>query len=327
MDRSTREAVIIDPVLETAERDAKLLDELNAKLLYILDTHVHADHITGAALLKSKTNAKTGVSEGAQVECADLNLKDGEILKFGSHQIKALATPGHTDSCMSYLIGQRVFTGDALLIRGCGRTDFQQGSSAKLYKSVTTKLFTLPPETEVFPAHDYRGLTHSTIALEIKHNPRLGGGKTEEEFIKTMNDLKLSQPKKIHEAVPANLKCGNVKSECQISKQIVDGIPEVSPEQVRATQGKVRLIDVRRADEFVGELGHIAGAELITQGDALNQFLTEGDRNQEIVFVCRSGGRSGTATSQSLNLGYKNTANMVGGMIKWNDLKFPVERS
>lgn len=326
MDARTREAVIIDPVLETVERDYKLLQELDAKLIYLLETHVHADHITAASVLRSRTNAKTCLSEGAGVACADLNLKDEQILSFGSHKIRCLATPGHTHSCMSYQIGDRVFTGDALLIRGCGRTDFQQGSAERLYQSVTRKLFTLPPETLVFPAHDYRGQTHSTIGLEIKHNPRLGAAKTQEEFIKIMSELKLSPPKKIEEAVAANSQCGPVAVPRVIACQMVDGIPEVDPRHVRETQGKVRLIDVRRPDEFVGELGHIAGAELITLGDELERALAGGDREQEIVFVCRSGGRSGSATAQSLKLGYRKTANMVGGMIRWNELKLPIER-
>lgn len=210
-DPLSKEAAIIDSVLEMVDRDLKLVDELGLKLKYILDTHVHADHITGAGELRKRTGAKSAVSESAQVSCVDISLHDRQELSLGHLKITALATPGHTDSCMSFIFDGRVFTGDALLIRGTGRTDFQQGSSEKLYRSVHEKLFTLPEDTQVFPAHDYRGQTTSTIAMEKKYNPRLGLGKSKEEFMKIMSELKLTNPKKIHEAIPANLACGKVK--------------------------------------------------------------------------------------------------------------------
>lgn len=210
-DPSTKEAALIDPVLETVDRDLKLVEELGLTLKYVLDTHVHADHITGAGEIRARTGAKSAVSEGAHVGCVDISLCDGDDLFLGGLKITAVATPGHTDSCMSFIFDGRVFTGDTLLIRGTGRTDFQQGSSEKLYQSVHEKLFKLPDETQVYPAHDYRGQTVSTIGLEKKFNPRLGAGKSKEEFIKIMSELKLANPKKIHEAVPANLACGKVK--------------------------------------------------------------------------------------------------------------------
>ncbi|MGZ3782745.1 MAG: rhodanese-like domain-containing protein, partial [Pseudobdellovibrionaceae bacterium] len=179
----------------------------------------------------------------------------------------------------------------------------------------------------IYPGHDYRGLTYSTIELEKKFNPRLGGGKTKEEFKKIMSELKLANPKKIHEAVPANLTCGQAKQARILHPQVVDGIPEVTCEDVHNKSTQVRIIDVRRPDEYNNELGHIKGAQLVTLGEELSKFLESGDRNQEIVFVCRSGGRSGTATAESLKLGYKNTMNMVGGMLRWNDLKQPTEKN
>jgi sulfur dioxygenase len=209
-DAETREAAIIDPVFETVERDLKLIQELGLNLKFILDTHIHADHITGAGALRTRTKAQTGLSEAAGVKCADLALKDGQILGLGDKKIYVLATPGHTDTCLSFVFENRVFTGDSLMIRSAGRTDFQQGSSDKLYRSVHEKLFTLPDETQVYPGHDYRGHTASTIGLEKVLNPRLGGSKTREEFGKIMADLNLASPKKIHEAVPANLQCGKV---------------------------------------------------------------------------------------------------------------------
>jgi sulfur dioxygenase len=206
----TKEACIIDPVLEKVDRDLKLIQELHLKLRFILETHIHADHITGAATLREATGAKVALSAAANVTCADQKLQDGEILKVGNLKIKVIATPGHTDSCTSYFCHDRVFTGDALMIRGCGRTDFQEGSSEKLFESVRKKLFTLPPETLVFPAHDYKGVLASSIAEEMEFNPRLGISNTKEEFVSIMRDLKLEPPKKIAESVPANLKCGKI---------------------------------------------------------------------------------------------------------------------
>ena len=330
-DQKTKEAAIIDPVVETIDRDLNLIQELGLNLKYVLDTHIHADHITAAGEIRKRTKAKTAVSAEAHVDCVDIPLTDQQELKLGDKTIKAISTPGHTNTCMTYTFENMIFTGDVLLIRGCGRTDFQQGSSEKLFQSVHEKLFKLPDNTIIYPAHDYRGHTSSSIEQEKKYNPRLGLAKTKQEFIQIMSELKLANPKKIHEAVPANMACGMVKDPRAIRPQVVDGIPEVTVEDVFAntnavTTNKLRLIDVRRPDEFNGELGHITGAELVTLGEELNQFLEKTDRSEEIVFVCRSGGRSGQATADSLKLGYKFTANMVGGMIRWNEKKQPVVR-
>lgn len=210
VDPSTNEAALIDSVLETAERDLKFIEETGAKLKYALETHVHADHITGADKVRAKTGAKIGIAAIAGAEGADLKLEEGQKIRLGSFEISVIATPGHTDGCLSFLADGNVFTGDALMIRTAGRTDFQQGSPQKLYRSITQKLFKLPPETIVYPGHDYRGFTSSTIGDEIKFNARAGGGKTEGDFVAIMNGLNLSPPKRLHEAVPANLKCGKV---------------------------------------------------------------------------------------------------------------------
>ncbi len=209
-DRSTREAVIIDPVLETVERDLELISELDLKLKYILETHIHADHITGAGEIRRRTKSKVALSEHSGVDCADIFLRDGQVLTLGEMPLKVIATPGHTDSCISFLFQGMVFSGDALLIRGCGRTDFQQGSAEKLFHSVREKLFTLPPLTSIYPGHDYRGRTVSSIAEERAHNSRLGLDKSIDDFKAIMAGLKLEPPKKIKESVPANLVCGDL---------------------------------------------------------------------------------------------------------------------
>ncbi|NJO72627.1 MAG: MBL fold metallo-hydrolase [Leptolyngbyaceae cyanobacterium RM1_406_9] len=211
-DPQTAEAVLIDPVLEQVERDLTLLNQLGLTLRYCLETHVHADHITGTAELRQRTGCAGVVPEQAQVDCADRFIGDRDRLQVGSVEIEAIATPGHTDSHMAYLInGTHLLTGDALLIRGCGRTDFQSGDAGTLFDSVTQRLFALPDSTLVYPAHDYRGQTVSTIAEEKQWNPRLAE-KSRDAFIQLMNGLNLPDPKKIAEAVPANERCGNVAS-------------------------------------------------------------------------------------------------------------------
>lgn len=347
-DEGTREAVIIDPVLETVDRDLKLIEELELRQITIIETHLHADHITGAARICDRyPEAKTALSVHAGVTCADRILREGDEVQFGPYVLKVFETQGHTNSCLSlYLAGKndqsgRVFTGDTLLIRGCGRTDFQEGSSEALYDNVVRKLFTLPDDTRVFPAHDYRGQTMSTIGLEKKFNPRLGGGRTKEQFVQIMRDLKLAQPKKIHEALPANLACGRLVETDRRSEgvrmftaRMENGFPEITGEDLANAMKQpdwksrnVRLIDVRRPDEYVGEYGHVEGAELVTLGPDLQKRIDEGDPKEKIVFVCRSGGRSGQATQYAVQKGYKEVYNMQGGMLRWTELKFPTTKT
>ncbi|MCT7985498.1 MBL fold metallo-hydrolase [Laspinema sp. A4] len=207
-DETTQEAVLVDPVIEQVERDLQLLQELGLTLRYCLETHIHADHITGTGELRSRTKCQGVVPDKANAACADLFIKDGEILQVGDIEIKTIATLGHTDSHNAYLVnGDRILTGDSLLIRGCGRTDFQSGDAGSLYDCVTQKLFTLPDQTLVYPGHDYKGRTVSTIGEEKTYNPRFVG-KNRESFIHQMNNLNLPDPKKIAEAVPANERCG-----------------------------------------------------------------------------------------------------------------------
>ncbi|NP_998094.1 persulfide dioxygenase ETHE1, mitochondrial [Danio rerio] len=207
-DPDTREAVLIDPVLETVDRDLQLIQQLGLNLTVALNTHCHADHITGTGLLKKKVfGLKSGISKHSGA-AADIQLSDGDSITFGKHCLMVRETPGHTDGCVTYVTGDQrmAFTGDALLIRGCGRTDFQQGSPHRLYESVHQKIFSLPGHCFIYPAHDYKGQTVSTVDEEKKFNPRLT--KTVEEFVKIMDNLNLPKPKKIDISVPANLVCG-----------------------------------------------------------------------------------------------------------------------
>lgn len=212
-DVELKEAILVDAVREQVDRDLKLIKELGLTLRYCLETHVHADHVTGAGELRAATGCLAIVPAHAQVSCADRQIDDGEIITLSEIVVEAIATPGHTDSHMAYLINSsRVLTGDVLFIRGCGRTDFQSGDAGTLYDSVIQKLFTLPETTLVYPGHDYRGHTVSTIAEEKRWNPRFVG-RNRQSFTEFMQTLNLPNPKKMMEAVPANESCGRVMAE------------------------------------------------------------------------------------------------------------------
>jgi rhodanese-related sulfurtransferase len=225
------------------------------------------------------------------------------------------------------------FTGDALLVRGCGRTDFQGGDAHQLYRSVHDKLFTLPAATLIYPAHDYKGRTATSVDEERRLNPRLGAARTEAEFVACMRELALAYPKHMDVALPRNARCGMaiVTGEPAPDRRwapvetSASGVPEVAPEWVAAHGRDVRLLDVRERDELTGELGHIAGIELVPLG-TLPGPLETAPRDRPIVFVCRSGGRSGKAALLAGALGFERVASMRGGMIAWNERRYPVAR-
>lgn len=205
---NTGQAVLIDPVIESIDRDLSEISRLGLTLAYTLDTHIHADHITAALALKTKVGSKIAAPTFDRLPCADVGIEDGKPFNVGSIQLQPLHTPGHTDGHFAYLLGERVFTGDALLIEGCGRTDFQNGDADALYKSVNEKLFSLPDDTLIYPAHDYQDRRVSSIAQEKKRNPRLGQQRTLEQFREIMDNLNLPYPKFIDFAVPGNRQCG-----------------------------------------------------------------------------------------------------------------------
>lgn len=210
VDETSQEAVLIDPVDTQFERDAEVLTGLDCTLVWVLETHIHADHITGSARLRARFGGQHVVGMNAGMEGACRRVQQGETVTFGGCELEVRLTPGHTPGCVTYVdhTCARAFTGDALLIHGCGRTDFQGGDAATLYASVHGQIFTLPDATTIYPGHDYKGRTHSTVGEEKAHNPRLGGGRDLASFQAIMDNLGLSAPARIHEAVPANLRGG-----------------------------------------------------------------------------------------------------------------------
>lgn len=333
-DPATGEAVLIDPVRDQIERDVELLGELNLRLKYVFDTHVHADHITASGLLRARLGAKTVVSREGGAPCADVLVGDGDILEVGSLRFEVRATPGHTNGCVTYVVtdGEQTFafTGDTLLIRGCGRTDFQQGDPHKLYHSVHTKIFSLPPQTLLYPGHDYRGRTVTTVGEEVRLNRRLGGGKTEAEFVEIMNHLHLQYPAKIDQALPANLSCGLLPSDTVDGEpppergwapicRTDSGVPEVDPSWVAEHRQECQVVDVREPAELRGDLGAIPEVDNVPLAQ-LADVAKNWDRQRAIVTVCRSGGRSGRAARLLEDLGFVRVASMSGGMARWQKL-------
>ena len=332
-DPGTREAVLIDPVFEQARRDAALLAELGLKLAWTLETHVHADHVTAAWLHRQRLGSRIAISQASGAQGADRLLSPGDRIAFGTRALEARATPGHTNGCLTYVLDDRsmAFTGDALLIRGCGRTDFQQGSPHTLFRSVREQVFSLPDACLVYPAHDYRGLTASSVGEEKRYNPRLGGEIQEEDFAGYMNHLGLPHPKQMDVAVPANLQCGRVETAAATAATpswapltyTFAGIWEVPPDWLEEHHAEVQIVDVREPAEFTGALGHIAGARLVPLG-ALAARAGELSKERPVVAVCRSGARSARATLLLREAGFDKVANLAGGMLRWRAQGFSV---
>jgi sulfur dioxygenase len=329
-DETTREAVLIDPVIEQVDRDLALIDDLGLTLRWALDTHVHADHVTALGTLRQRTGCKTALSERAGTGWPDVLLRQGLRVEFGGRYLEVLETPGHTNGCLSFVLDDhsKVFTGDALLIRGCGRTDFQQGDAATLYRSIHEQVFTLPESCEVYPGHDYKGRLVTSVGEEKRLNPRLGAGRTVDQFVEIMKNLQLAHPKKIAVAVPANLHGGvggHADPELPVTEAwapvevSASGVPEASIEWVLSAPKGVRLVDVREPNEFDGPLGHIPNSELVPLA-TVETVAKTWDREAPIALICRSGGRSGKAALQLLGMGFRRVLSMRGGMLAVQEL-------
>lgn len=321
VDTQTRQGAIIDAVKEQFGRDIQLIKELGVELLYAIETHAHADHITSAGMLRQKTGAKIVFGAHADVKGIDLAVEDGDTLTLGNHSIRVVSTPGHTSGCTSYYIDGMVFTGDTLLIRGCGRTDFQQGDAKTLYDNVINKLFTLPDDTLVYPAHDYKGRTCSTIGEEKRWNPRLGVNQSALEFIQIMNNLNLDMPKKINEAVPANISVG---TDYNPRQYIHEDFSMDDLYSVWQDLGENDLIiDNRTAEEYAK--GHVPGSFNLPFGTETDHADTLKKYAKAYIY-CRSGRRAQTALT---NLSLAGVDNLIcvshTGMPDWVEAGYPVE--
>jgi sulfur dioxygenase len=325
-DPASRECVLIDPVFEQVPRDAALVAELGLQLRWVLDTHVHADHVTGAWRLRERLGARIALSARSGASGADRGLEHGDRVEFGKRWLEVCATPGHTAGCLSYVQDDqgRAFTGDCLLIRGCGRTDFQQGDARTMYASVHERLFTLPQACLLYPAHDYRGLTVTSVGEERAFNPRLGGEAGEGDFVGFMNNLGLPHPKQIDVAVPANLRCGEpagglvppVEPDWAQLRYTFGGLWQIEPHELANVATGVQLLDVRESEEFHGPIGHIPGALSLPLGELAARH-GELARDRPVVAVCRSGTRSARAVALLQQAGFVDVANLAGGMLRW----------
>lgn len=325
-DDQTHEAVLIDGVFEQSRRDIALLEELDLKLVAVLDTHCHADHVTSAWLLNKRTGAQIHVSSESGVSGADHNLEHGDKIAFGTRYLIARHTPGHTSGCVTFVLDDEsmAFTGDTILIRGCGRTDFQQGDAREMYRSIQTQILALPQTTKLYPAHDYKGLMVTSVAEEKKYNPRFGGAISEDDFVGYMDNLGLPHPKQIDVAVPANLQCGKPDSDVDIDnlanwaplKYSFAGVEEIEARWCDEHLNEITVLDVRETDEFMGPLGHIPSAQHIPLGELSNR-VEELSKDKPIVAVCRAGGRSVQAMVILKRAGVEHVANLTGGMLRW----------
>jgi glyoxylase-like metal-dependent hydrolase (beta-lactamase superfamily II)/rhodanese-related sulfurtransferase len=321
------EALIIDPVLEKVDRYLQLVKELDLKLVKAVDTHIHADHITGLGALRDRTRCITVMGEQAKVDVVSMRVTEGDKLTIEGLALDVLYTPGHTDDSYSFLMGDRVFTGDTLLIRGTGRTDFQNGSARAQYESLFGKLLKLPEETLVYPAHDYKGDTVSTIGEEKRCNPRLQV-KSVDEYVDLMGKLKLANPKMMDVAVPANMRQGLAQDE------IARKGWAVTPQQAMGLVGKpdVALIDLRERSEREKH-GLIAGSlhapypdlqENIRPGGMLHELA--GATGKRIVFYCAFGERSAMAVQAAQDAGIASACHIHGGIDGWRKADGPLVR-
>ena len=325
--RAGGEALIIDPVLEKVDRYLQLLEELDLQLVKAIDTHVHADHITGLGALRDRTRCITVMGELSGVDVVSMRISDGERISIEGVAMEALYTPGHTDDSFSFFMDDRVFTGDTLLIRGTGRTDFQNGDAAAEFRSIFDVLLKLPDSTLVYPAHDYKGDTVSTIGEERAFNPRLQVNSAD-EYVEIMNNLNLPNPKMMDVAVPANLKIGLHQAELEVRGWAL------SCKEARGVVGRpdVVLVDLRDASErerhgVIPGSVHVPYPELgrsIAPGGALNELArATGNR---LVFYCAYGERSAMAVESARETGFDTACHITGGMDDWKKTDGPLER-
>ena len=326
--RHGAEALIIDPVLEKVDRYLQLMRELDLKLVKAVDTHLHADHITGLGALRDRTQCITVMGEQSQVDVVSMRLADGDKLTIEGIKLDVVYTPGHTDDSYSFVMPDRVFTGDTLLIRGTGRTDFQNGDARMQYESIFNRLLKLPDETLVYPAHDYKGDTVSTIAEERAYNPRLQV-RSPEEYIALMANLNLSNPKMMDVAVPANMRQGLAQDTVAAR-----GWAFSAADAIRlSSKGSISLVDLRERPERERH-GIIPGAlhapypdlrENLAPHGLLHELAATSDK--PLVFYCAFGERSAMAVQAAQDAGLASARHVLGGIAAWRDAGGSVTKS
>ena len=325
--RAGGEALILDPVLEKVDRYCQLLRELDLKLVKAVDTHLHADHVTALGELRDRTHCITIMGEQSKADVVSMRVSDADKVTIEGLSLDVMYTPGHTDDSYSFLMGDRVFTGDTLLIRGTGRTDFQNGSARAQYDSIFNRLLKLPDETLVYPAHDYKGDTVSTIGEEKRYNPRLQV-RSIEEYVQLMDNLKLPNPKMMDVAVPANMHVGLHQEE--LDKQGLSLTARAAIDSIGRPD--ILLVDLRESGERTKH-GMLAGAlhapypaieESLKPGGVLREVAAASGRR--IVFFCAFGERSAMAVAAAREAGLVNTAHIAGGMDAWKKAGGPVLR-
>ena len=326
---ATRRALLIDPLKDRVDRYLAALAYHRCTLDLVVDTHTHADHRTGTWELRDLTGAPVAMHRRAPAPHVDQHVDDGECIGVGELTVRVLYTPGHTPDGISLHIVDRVFTGDTLLIHGTGRADFAGGDPLAQYDSITQKLFALGDDTLVFPAHDYRGHVQSTIGEERRANPRVAG-RTREAYAELMNGLGLPLPENIQEALQANQSAIEDGSVPFPSLAQLSTVRQLTPQQVQArtaTGSRVLLLDVREADEFCGDLGHVPGSVLIPLRDLSSRATEIAEwKDADVIAICRAGVRSATAAAMLTGLGFEHVWNLKGGMLDWNEARLAVER-
>jgi glyoxylase-like metal-dependent hydrolase (beta-lactamase superfamily II)/rhodanese-related sulfurtransferase len=322
-------AALVDPVRDRIDRYLALLAYDRLRLEYVIDTHTHADHRSGCFELSALTGARIVMHRKAPAPGIHLHVDDGDEIAVGELRARVLATPGHTPDGLSLHVRDRVLTGDTLLVGGTGRCDFAGGDAGEQYDSITQKLFVLPDETLIFPAHDYRGHTHSTVGDEKRSNPRVAR-RSRAEYIDLMANLGMPLPEKIQEVLQTNQSAIDDDRLQFPPLSALNEVRQLTAEQVLAATQALDpplLLDVRDADEYSGELGHVAGSRLIPLRELSERAgELEPYRHRPIVAICRAGVRSTTASAILTALGFDQVVNLRGGMVEWNDRGLPVER-
>ncbi len=329
-DVPSRQGVLIDSVFEQHSRDRSLIQELGIELVACLDTHAHADHVTGSWLMHEATGCAIGLAAAAGADNVSMPLHHGDRIAFGKRFVEVRSTPGHTAGCISFVLDDQsmAFSGDALLVRSCGRCDFQQGNPHTLWRSITEQLFSLPDACLLYPGHDYAGRTMTSVAEEKAFNARLGGAATERDFVGHMENMKLPHPHKIAEALPGNMRSGKpheaiTRAAWAPVQRSYAGLPELAPAWVATHRQALTILDVRSPEELQGPDGQISGSLNIPLPE-LEQRHQEIPSGKPVVVVCHSGSRSALATQQLLKQGISHIANLRGGLSRWSDEGYPL---